>query len=146
MRKIAQARQDVLEQQRDPGRLLCAVLAASAALTAPQPSWPSTTNSGVRRCTPAYCKRPHHLGRDDIARDTNDEQLAETGVEDQFGRHAGIAASEDGRVRALTLGECGEDLLLHGRKARFAADEAVVAGDQARERLVGRVPISHSVR
>ncbi len=37
-------------------------LTASAAPTAPQPSWPSTTNSGVRRCTPAYCTVPMTSG------------------------------------------------------------------------------------
>ena len=84
-------------------------------------------------------QRPHHLGRDHVARDPNDEQLAEAGVEDQFRRHPGIAAPEDGRVRALALGERGEDLLLNGREARFASDETLVAGDQTRERLVGRV-------
>ena len=84
-------------------------------------------------------QRPHHLGRDHIARDPNDEQLAEAGVEDQFRRHPGIAAPEDGRVRALTLGERGEDLLLNGREPRFASDETLVAGDQTRKRLVGRV-------
>ena len=31
---------------------------ASAACTAPQPSWPSTTKSGVCRWTPAYCSVP----------------------------------------------------------------------------------------
>ena len=56
-------------RSRRPGRMLssssamragsCApCLAARAALTAPQPSWPSTTKRGVRRCTPAYCSVP----------------------------------------------------------------------------------------
>jgi hypothetical protein len=32
--------------------------AATAAWTAPHPSWPITTNSGVCRCTAAYCSVP----------------------------------------------------------------------------------------
>ncbi len=112
-------------------------LAASAALTAPQPSWPSTTKSGVCRCTPAYCSVPITSGEITIARDPDDEQLAETGIENQFGRHARIAAPDDGRVRMLTLGERGEQFLLNGRKPRFATDETLVAGDETRKRLVG---------
>src|SRR6266403_6007503 len=37
-------------------------LVANAALTAPQPSWPRTTNNGVLRCDPAYCKLPAPSG------------------------------------------------------------------------------------
>src|SRR5260370_1058713 len=33
-------------------------LYSSAAFTAPHPAWPSTTNRGVRRCAPAYCRLP----------------------------------------------------------------------------------------
>jgi hypothetical protein len=84
-------------------------------------------------------QRPHHLGRDHIARDPNDEQLAEAGVEDQFRRHSGIAAPKNGRVRALTLAKGGEDLLLNGREPRFAPDETLVAGNEPRKRLLGRV-------
>src|SRR6266404_3544834 len=37
-------------------------LVANAALTAPQRSWPRTTNNGVLRCDPAYCKLPAPSG------------------------------------------------------------------------------------
>src|SRR5258705_8293428 len=37
-------------------------LVANAALTAPQPSWPRTTNNGVLRSDPAYCKLPAPSG------------------------------------------------------------------------------------
>ena len=84
-------------------------------------------------------QRPHHLGRDHIARDPNDEQLAEAGVEDQFRRYPGIAAPKNGRVRPLTPGEGGEDLLLNGREPRFAAHETLVAGNQTRKCLLGCV-------
>ncbi len=69
----------------------------------------------------------------------HDEQLAEAGVEDQFGRDARIAAAENGRVRTLARGETGQDLLLDGGEARLAAYESLVARDQTRQGLVCRV-------
>jgi len=88
---------------------------------------------------PRVLQRSHHLGRDHVARDPNDEQLAEAGVEDQLRRYPGIAAPTDSRVRLLTLREGGEDLLLNGREPRFATDETLVAGNQTRKCLLGRV-------
>ena len=111
---------------RARSRLPCAVV-ASAACTAPQPSCPSTTKSGVCRCTAAYCIDAHHFRRDHVAGDAHDEQLAEARVEHQFRRHARVAAAEDGGVRALALGEIGEHFLLHGGEARRRRDEALVA-------------------
>ena len=73
-------------------------------------------------------QRAHDLGRDHVAGHANDEELAEARVEHQLGRHARIAAAEDRGVGLLALGELGEDLLLHGREARLAAHEALVAG------------------
>ena len=84
-------------------------------------------------------QRPHHLGRNHIAGDPHDEQLAEARVEDQFRRHPGVAASEDGRIRALTLRERSEQLLLNRREPRFASDETRVARDETREGLIGRI-------
>jgi hypothetical protein len=39
----------------------------------------------------------------------------------------------------LTCGQAGEDLLLHGWKSRLAANEALVACNQASQRFVGGV-------
>ena len=84
-------------------------------------------------------QRAHDFSGDHVAGDADDEQLAEPRVEDQLGRHARVAAAEDRRVRLLALGELGENLLLHGREPRLAADETLVARDEARKRLIGRM-------
>jgi hypothetical protein len=84
-------------------------------------------------------QRAHDLMRDDVARHTNDEQIAKARVEDQLRWHARIAASKNGRVGMLAAGELREDFLPDRREPRFAAHEALVAGDEPRERLVGRV-------
>ena len=42
-------------------------------------------------------------GRNDVAGDADDEQIAETLIEDKFSRHAGIRAAEDDRERLLPL-------------------------------------------
>jgi hypothetical protein len=72
----------------------------------------------------------------DVARHTDDEQVAELRVEDQFRRHARVATAEDGRKRALAAGEIGEPL--HGlrRQAGLAPQKARVAVHQAREGVV----------
>ena len=115
------------------------VLAASAALTAPQPSWPSTTNSGVCRWTPAYCSVPITSGEITLpaTRTMNSSPKPASKISS-----GGTRESLQPRMVAyglLALGELGEDLLLHGREPRFAADEALVAGDEARQRLLERV-------
>ena len=79
------------------------------------------------------------FGGDHVAGDPDDEQLAESRVEDQLGRHPRVAAAENGRVRLLAPSELGENLLLHGREPRLAADETLVARDEARKRLIGRM-------
>src|SRR4051812_11705917 len=84
-------------------------------------------------------QRSEYLGRDHVARDADDEQFAAAGVENQFRRHARIAAAEDGRVWPLAPGERGEHFLLNGWEPRFALEEALVAGDQTLERFVGGV-------
>ena len=42
---------------------------------------------------------------DDVAGDADDEQIAEPLIEDDFGRHAGVRATEDDRERLLRRGE-----------------------------------------
>lgn len=83
-------------------------------------------------------QRAHHFGRDDVAGDAHDEELAEAGIEHQLRRHARVAAAEDGRVGTLALGELGQQLLLHGRETGTTANESLVSCDQARERFLGR--------
>src|SRR5262249_40935264 len=63
-------------------------------------------------------------------RDAHDEQLAESRIEDQFRRHARIAAAHDRRVGRLARGHRGQDLLLDRRKARLTAKEPLVARDE----------------
>ena len=48
--------------------------------------------------------------RHNVARHTNDEQVAEFRIENQLRRHPRVAAAEDGRKRALALDEIGEHL------------------------------------
>ena len=95
--------------------------------------------SGVRRWIAAILHRAHHLGRDDVPGHTHDEQLAEAGIENQLGRHARVAAADDGGEGALGFGELGQDLLLHRRKPRFATDEAFVARHEALQRVISGV-------
>jgi hypothetical protein len=51
----------------------------------------------------------HDFGRDHVAGHANHEQVTESGIEDEFGRHPRIAAPQDGGEWALALGETGED-------------------------------------
>ena len=44
-----------------------------------------------------------HVGRDDVPRHADHEQVAETLVEDQLRRHARVAAGQDRRERLLAL-------------------------------------------
>ena len=84
-------------------------------------------------------QRPHHLRRDHIAGDADDEQLAETGIEHELGGNAGVAAADDRGVGTLSLGQFGEDLLLHGRKPRPSLNESLVAVGQPGQRLCGGI-------
>jgi hypothetical protein len=84
-------------------------------------------------------QRAHDLGRDHVARDAHDEQLAEVRVEQKLGRHARIAAADDGGVGLLLLGELGEDFLLYRREARAPVQEALISRLQTRQRLVRRI-------
>src|SRR5947207_14706176 len=51
------------------------------------------------------------------------------------GRHTAVAAAEDGGERLLAFGELRQDFLLHRRKPRVSADEAIVACLETLERL-----------
>jgi hypothetical protein len=69
----------------------------------------------------------HHLGRDDVARHPDHEQLPQPRVEDQLRGNARIAAAEDRRIGPLRSREVGEPFLADRGKARLASDEAIVA-------------------
>ena len=115
-------------------------LSSSAASTAPQPSWPSTTNSGVCRCTRGVCSVPMTSGEITLPATRTMKSSPKPASKMSSG---GTRESLQPRIVAygmLPLGEVRQDLLLHGRETRFAADEALVAGDEARERFLRRVP------
>jgi len=80
---------------------------------------------------------PRDFRRYHISRDADDEQLAKAGVEDQLGRHPGVAATEDGGIRMLALKEICEDLLLHGRESRGPGDESFIARFESQQCFVG---------
>ena len=67
-------------------------------------------------------RRPEH-----VASDADDEQLAETGVENEFGRYPAVAATENRDVRLLPLGQFGQHLLLYRRKTCLPAHKAQIA-------------------
>src|SRR5262245_45430332 len=73
-----------------------------------------------------------------VSSDPYDEEFAEAGVEDQFRRHATVAATKHGGIRMLPLGKVCKDFLLHRRKPRLTTDESVVAFLQSLERLFRR--------
>jgi len=78
----------------------------------------------------------HDFGGDNIAGDADDEEFAEIGIEDQFGRNTGIAATEDGGEGFLALGESSESFLAYGRKAGLAGNETLVASGESAQRLL----------
>ena len=84
----------------------------------------------------------HDFGGDHIARHAHDEELAEGSVEHELGRHARVAAADDGGVGFLLFRQRGEDFLSDGREARPAGDEAPVSRDQPGKRFVRRVLLS----
>ncbi len=100
------------------------------------------TKSGVQQMHSSVLQRAHDFRRNHVARDSDDEQLTESRVEDELWRHTRVAAAENRRVWLLAAGELGEYLLLYSRETRFTAHEALVPGDETRERLVRRIALS----
>ena len=98
--------QEVLEQRLDPAALPGAAelhlqrrLDRAASLVAEdQEERGPEVGAGV-------LERSGHLGREDVAGQPHDEELAEAGVEEQLRRHARVAAAEDGGVGVLLLRE-----------------------------------------
>src|SRR5262245_48433518 len=64
------------------------------------------------------------LWREHVAGHADDEQLAEPGVEDQFGGHARITAAQDGRKRPLSSGEICQGLTRYGWQVGLTLAEA----------------------
>src|SRR5580704_7674036 len=79
----------------------------------------------------------HDLGRNDVSGDSNDEQLAEIGVENQFGWYARIAAAKNGRVRLLPSRQVGESLLADGGETGATLKKSVVTLGEALQGFVG---------
>jgi hypothetical protein len=52
----------------------------------------------------AVLDRPHLVDVRDVARDADDEQVADAGVEHELDRHAAVGAREDGRDGMLRIG------------------------------------------
>ena len=78
---------------------------------------------------------PDERRRDDVARDADDEEIAEALVEDELRRRPRIRAAEDGRERPLPRGEARVPA---SNGLAFAGDEALIAFHQAVERVFGR--------
>src|SRR4029078_11659597 len=81
----------------------------------------------VRACVLEAAK---DFRRHNVARYTNDEQVAKFRIENQLRRHPRVAAAEDGRKRALALDEIGEHLRRGPQKAWLTAQKARVARHQ----------------
>ena len=80
---------------------------SSVASMAPHCEWPSTTTSRVPKRSAANSTLPTCDGRDDVAGDADDEQVAEPLIEDDLGRHARVGAAEDDRERLLASSQLG---------------------------------------
>ena len=114
-----------------------------AASTAPQPS-PQDDEQWRVQVRASVLQRPLDCGAEDISCHAYDEQLAETGIEQELRRHPAVAAPEHGGIGLLALGEIPQDFLLHRREPCAAADEARIAFLQTREGLlyvIGRFDI-----
>ena len=83
----------------------------------------SGTESGRRELNAAY------LGRcDDVAGDSNDEEVAEALVEDQFRGDAGIRTTEDDCERLLSRDQRGTTgMIRKGARGRLIRHESPVA-------------------
>jgi hypothetical protein len=78
------------------------------------------------------------LRRYAISRNPDYEELSKACVKDQLRRYSGVAASEDGCIRALPLRERGENIPPQGGKAAFSAQISLMAVFQALQRFVRR--------
>jgi hypothetical protein len=86
---------------------------------------------------PRILQTPRDFQREHISCDADNEQLAESGVEDQLGRHARIAATQDGGIGMLPLGKISENFLLHRWKSRRPGDKSRVPCFQALQGVLG---------
>ena len=82
-------------------------------------------------------QRSSDFRREHVARDADDEQLSQAGIENPLGRHARVAATEDRRVGALGLGEIGEGLSSEGGAPSLAPEKPLIPFDQPPQRLIG---------
>jgi hypothetical protein len=76
------------------------------------------------------------LRGNDVSRHTNNEQIAEFRIEDQFRRYARVAAAKDACKWALAFDKAAERLQRLLRRTGLAAEKALVASHQTREGLI----------
>src|SRR3954471_20349538 len=135
---------DVLQKHGDTAVILLIVefrtdrrrYRAAACVPQYDEQWRAQMHTSVLQ-GPEYGRTQH------VSRYTDHEQLAEAGVEDQLRRHSAVAASQDGGVGLLVLGEFSQHFFLHRREARAPVDEARVAVLQPLECLVRAVRGRH---
>src|SRR6185369_3840183 len=105
---------------------------STAAATAPQFVWPSTTKRGVCKWRPAYCRLPATSG---------DITFPATRTMNSSPKPASKISSggtrESLQQRMVAFKEICEDLLLHGRESRGPGDESFIARFEAQQCFVG---------
>jgi hypothetical protein len=77
---------------------------------------------------------------DRVARNPDDEQLAETAAEQQFGRHARIGTTDQHRERGLSAGDLEPAPSVRHAVVRLPGEELLIALFQQLERLVRAQP------
>ena len=73
-----------------------------------------------------------------VASIADDEDLAEAGMEQQFGAGAAVGAGQDRGKRRLTRGERGPARRIRRTRRHLAGAEACIALHQRRQRLIRR--------
>ena len=113
--------------------------ASRVAVMAPHREWPRTTTSRVPPASAANSTLPTCDGETMLPGDANHEQVAQSLVEHDLGRHAGVRAAENDGERLLAGGHvggaglAGETICLLG-----VGDEPPISLPQPFERLLSR--------
>ena len=124
----------------EPGRVSLASMWATAALTAPHGLVAQHDDEPGAQLRDRELDAPFHEGAratDDVPRHADDEQVADSLVEDQFGRHSRVGAPDDDGKRSLPFGQRCEVLRLPSRVGELTLDETLVALDELGEHSVG---------
>ena len=86
---------------------------------------------------PRVLQAPRNLRRDHVAGHAHNKEFTQARVEKQLRRHARVAATEDRRVRPLSLGEIGQQLAPERTTPHLAPEKPLVPLHQAGQRLLG---------